>query len=184
MKCPACKMYDIIPTELETNLMAFACLQCSGSWIRDQDYRTWRTTRGEDLPEKPASNGTEIQIANIEVARLCPDCRRILIKYKVGRDVNFTVDRCGGCGGVWLDKDEWHTLKERNLHDNLYDFFTEGWQSDVRREEARKNMELIYKLRFGEEAYEKIKHFKEWLDKQSKRNEVLAYLSDTNPLDV
>lgn len=183
MKCPVCKMYDIVPVELETSLAAFNCSHCGGNWLRDGEYKGWRVNQGEDLPEKSHA-GTAIQLTSVELARLCPDCRRILVKYKVGHDVNFTVDRCGGCGGVWLDKDEWATLKERNLHDNLNDFFTEPWQSEVRRDEARKNMEAIYKYKFGDEDYERVKAFKAWLDKHEKRNEILAFVNDTNPLDV
>ena len=184
MKCPVCKMQDLTPTELEESLIAYNCANCGGDWVRDSQYKEWRAKHGVDLPEKHVSEREKIQIANVELARLCPDCRRILIKYKVGRDINFTLDRCGGCGGVWLDKDEWATLKERNLHDNLYDFFTEPWQSEVRREEARKNMEFISKSRFGEEDYERIKDFKDWLDKHTMRSEILAFLSDTDPFDA
>jgi Zn-finger nucleic acid-binding protein len=176
-------MYDLMATKLETDLSAFACSHCDGAWVRDVDYRTWRTAHGEDLPEK-TGEPTSIQIAQFEVARLCPDCKRILIKYKIGHDVNFMVDRCGGCGGVWLDKDEWVTLKDRNLHDNLNDFFTEPWQSEVRRDEVRRNMEFIYKTKFGDEDYERMKSFKMWMDKHSMRHEILAFVSDANPLDV
>lgn len=61
MKCPACKMYDLTPTELETNLTAFTCSHCNGNWIRDVDYKMWRTAHGEDLPEKTGET-TSIQI--------------------------------------------------------------------------------------------------------------------------
>lgn len=183
MKCPACKMYDITAVELETHLASFTCSHCGGNWIRDVEYKEWRKNHGEDLPVKPG-NDKAIQFTSVELARLCPDCNRILVKYKVGHDVNFTVDRCGGCGGVWLDKNEWATLKERNLHDNLYEFFTEPWQSVVRREEARRNMEFIYKNKFGEEDYERIKDFKLWMDKHPLRNQILAFVTDGNPLDA
>lgn len=183
MKCPACKMYDITATELETSLASFNCSHCGGNWIRDAEYKEWRKNHGEDLPVKP-TNEKAIQFTSVELARLCPDCNRILVKYKVGHDVNFTVDRCGGCGGVWLDKDEWTILKERNLHDNLYEFFTEPWQSEVRREEARRNMEFIYNNKFGEEDYERVKNFKEWMDEHPLRNQILAFVTDDSPLDV
>jgi Zn-finger nucleic acid-binding protein len=181
MNCPVCKTVSLATAELESDLVAFTCRQCGGDWVRDSLYRSWREKQGEDLPEKPG-DGATIQLTNVEFARLCPDCNRILVKYKVGRDVNFTVDRCGGCGGVWLDKDEWTTLKERNLHDNLYDFFTESWQSEVRREETRKKLEAIYEQKFGAEAYAEIKRFKAWMDEQPSKTEIVAFLNDANPL--
>jgi hypothetical protein len=49
-------MYDLTPTELETNLTAFTCSHCNGNWIRDVDYKMWRTAHGEDLPEKNRRN--------------------------------------------------------------------------------------------------------------------------------
>lgn len=184
MKCPVCKMHDLTITELEENLIAHNCAQCGGEWLRDSQYKEWRAKHGVDLPEKHVSERDTIKMADVELARLCPDCRRILVKYKVGRDINFTLDRCGGCGGVWFDKDEWNTLKERNLHDNLYEFFTEPWQSEVRREEERRNMEFIFKSKFGEEDFKRLKDFKQWMDKHEMKNEILAFVNDPNPFDA
>jgi Zn-finger nucleic acid-binding protein len=82
-------------------------------------------------------------------AKLCPECGRILIKYGVGHGMNFTLDQCGHCLGIWFDKNEWVSLKQRNLHDEVHKVFTASWQTQARKEERKRNLERIYLNRFG-----------------------------------
>jgi Zn-finger nucleic acid-binding protein len=102
----------------------------------------------------------------------------------VGRNVPFTLDNCGECGGVWLDKDEWATLKTRNLHDDLHAIFTEQWQSEARREESRQTLAGMYERRFGAEGYAELQRIRAWIDQHPHKQEILAYLNDSDPLDA
>ena len=63
------------------------------------------------LDEKPFSDVT-FEVKDVQGAKICPECGRILLKYKVGHGLDFFVDHCSGCGGIWLDKNEWNALKE------------------------------------------------------------------------
>ncbi len=81
-------------------------------------------------------------------ANLCPDCGRILIKYKVQPQIAFFVDHCGTCNGVWLDKCEWEELARANLHNNLNEFFTKTWQEKLKREMSKQRLEENYIKRF------------------------------------
>lgn len=38
--------------------------------------------------------------------RVADNPPRILIKYEVGRDLNFTLEQCGHCHGIWFDKNQ------------------------------------------------------------------------------
>ena len=115
MNCPICKYDGLKTTEIEANLFAEVCAKCAGKWISSKNYYSWLESHGSNLPEIPADRDAEMTIPQFELARLCPADRRILIKYKVGHNIPFTVDRCGNCAGIWLDKNEWETLKSRNL---------------------------------------------------------------------
>ncbi|MEK7723973.1 MAG: zf-TFIIB domain-containing protein, partial [Acidobacteriota bacterium] len=97
----------------------------------------------EDLPLIP-SKKLKVSIPEFELARLCPECRRILVKYKVGQNIPFLIDRCGQCAGIWLDKGEWEILKRRNLHDDLQKIFTDHWQEEVKKGETRTNLAKMY----------------------------------------
>lgn len=182
MKCPVCKTDSLSSAELEVNLFAEICSKCSGKWVSSESYDTWLEDHGTILPELPAEDDSDMSIPEFELARLCPRDRRILIKFKVRRNLPFLIDRCGKCGGVWLDDKEWIALKERNLHDELNKIFTDHWQEEVKRNETRRTLESIYKEKFGEDDYRKIKDFKTWVEHHEKSGEIKAFLRDKNPL--
>ena len=181
MKCPVCKKENFNIREIEKDLNAEFCRECDGKWISSENYEKWLEQHGDTLPELPSKEENDMSIPDFELARLCPQCRRILVKYKVGHGTSFKVDRCGSCAGVWLDANEWDALKSRNLHDELHKVFTDHWQEEVSREETRKALEKIYKEKFGEDDYEKIKSFKLWVNQHKKSSEILAFIKDKNP---
>lgn len=119
---------------------------------------------------------------NLSWQGFAPKCRRILVKYKVGRNIPFKIDRCGNCAGVWLDENEWETLKSRNLHDEINKIFTDHWQEKIKQEETREALRTIYEQKFGLEDYKKIRAFKTWINSHEKSGEILAYIRDKNPL--
>ncbi|MEZ5345003.1 MAG: zf-TFIIB domain-containing protein [Pyrinomonadaceae bacterium] len=182
MNCPVCKASNFEKREIEPHLFVEVCKMCSGKWISRKNYDEWLEHHGAILPEIPAKDDSNMTIPEFELARLCPVCRRILVKYKVGRNLSFNIDRCGNCAGVWLDDNEWETLKSRNLHDELNRVFTDYWQEEVKRETTRKTLSSIYEEKFGPEDYSRIQDFKNWVDDHEKSDEILAYIRDKNPL--
>ncbi len=182
MNCPVCKYENLESKEIEPNLFAEVCSKCKGKWISSDNYQSWLDSHGTILPEVSVGGSHGMSIPEFELARLCPKDRRILIKYKIGRNLSFTIDRCGNCGGVWLDDPEWTSLKERNLHDELNKIFTDHWQDEVQQEETRKTLEQIYRKKFGEDDYKKIKDFKIWIENHEKSGEIMAFIRDKNPL--
>lgn len=182
MNCPVCKYNSLEIQEIETNLFADVCTKCNGKWISSDNYGKWLEQHAKNLPELPSDGDSGMTIPEFELARLCPIDKRILIKYKVGRNLPFKIDRCSNCAGVWLDDTEWIALKARNLHDDLNKIFTDYWQEEVKKEETRKTLEGIYKDKFGEDDYMKIKDFKKWIENHEKSGEIMAFLKDKNPL--
>ncbi len=182
MKCPGCKERDFEIAEIEPDLLVDICKNCGGKWIAYSNYERWLENHGDALPEIPGDADSGMTIPKFELAKLCPGCRRILVKYKVGRDLPFKIDRCSNCAGVWLEKNEWKTLKSRNLHDDLNKIFTDHWQEEVKRNRTRKALKKVYEEKFGAEDYERISEFKRWMDEHEKSGEILAYVRDKNPL--
>lgn len=183
MKCPVCKTKPCAMLELEANLRASACDACGGHWISHKNYMTWLDGHGDTLPEKPFSE-TELEVNDVQDAKVCPDCGRLLLKYKVGHGLDFFLDHCPGCGGVWLDKNEWNALQVRNLHDEIHKIFSTTWQNQVRGEEMAAKLEKVYVSRIGADSYEKAKEIRQWIHDQPQKRAILAFLSDDDPYRI
>jgi len=183
MKCPICKSSELLTANLEPDLTALRCSECGGNWIRGAAYWKWLEEHGPNLPERPGEND-ELSLAEPGKYIDCPECRFRMVKYLVGRGLNFTLDHCEGCKGIWLDRNEWETLKRRNLHDDLNSMLTSFWQAAARKEERKKSLEQIYTNRFGAGDYAEIKKIRAWLDGHRHKQLLLAYLTDADPYDV
>ncbi|MGK7924001.1 MAG: zf-TFIIB domain-containing protein [Spirulina sp.] len=182
MKCPVCRTSELTSVNLEEYLQAQTCPQCEGNWISAEDYQQWLDKHGETLPQKEPEISFDLK--DNTKAKLCPQCQRILIKYKVGHGVDFFLDHCSSCNGVWFDKNEWKALKERNLHDEVHYIFTKSWQKKIRDEEVREMLDSMYVTKFGKETYEEAKRIRAWLEEQPETMTLLAFLGDENPYEL
>lgn len=169
--------------DLDDHLSAATCDGCGGHWLSHGDYESWIKAHGDTLPEKHFSEVT-FQVGDVQGAKICPDCGRILLKYRVGHGLDFNLDHCSGCGGVWLDKNEWDALRARNLHDEIHKMFSTSWQAQVRGERMRERLEEAYQNRFGRDAYEKVKDVRAWLQAQPQKSALLAFIADEDPFSI
>jgi Zn-finger nucleic acid-binding protein len=177
MKCPVCKTEELNFSTLESNLSSRHCNKCGGNWIPSFEYWKWREDHKDGMPETPMKQAIPPNpVTSALIAKLCPECNRILIKFRVGHGASFSIDRCGHCGGVWLDTDEWEALKARGLHDDVYLILTTSWQEQVRSQESRRAQEEIYRRKFGDEAFNALQRMKAWIDAHPRKQEILAYL--------
>ena len=183
LRCPVCKTIELVKTELEENLSSYNCDKCGGHWIRGKEYWDWVEQHGTKLAER-IHESESLQLAEPGIPVDCPECRFRMVKYLVGRGLDFTVDHCAGCKGIWLDRNEWEALRKRNLHDDLHGMFTSFWQEGAKREQRKKRMQQIYLDRFGEADYAEIKRVRHWLDTKTNREELMAYLMDQDPYGV
>lgn len=183
MNCPVCKSSELVSNELEAKLTSFQCPTCGGNWIRGAEYWKWVEEHAAHLAERVHENES-LTLAEPGIPIDCPECRFRMVKYLVGRGLDFTLDHCQGCKGIWLDRNEWEALKKRNLHDDLNLMFTSFWQSGAEREARKKRMEQRYVTRFGVDDYTEIKRIRWWLETKTNREELLAFLIDKDPFDA
>ena len=183
MNCPLCKTCQLEHVELEKNLKADYCKDCGGHWVSSGNYDSWLKQHGPTTPEKPFSE-VSFDINDSEKAKICPQCGSLLLKHKVGHGLDFYLDHCVGCGGVWLDMNEWNALKDKNLHDEIHRIFSTAWQKQIRIEKMHDKLDIIYENRFGKEEYEKIKQTREWVQNNPQKLAVLAFLRDKDPYKV
>lgn len=183
MLCPVCKAKRSTSVELAENLRAVSCGGCGGHWISNQNYTTWLEGYGNSRPEEPFSE-VEFDVNDVQAVKLCPDCGRLLLKYKVGHGLDFSVDHCSGCGGVWLDANEWNALRGKNLHDAIHKIFTTQWQTQVRKEQVAATLDQVYQKRLGVEAYQKTKEIRTWIQNHDQKEAILAFISDNDPYKI
>lgn len=183
MKCPVCKVDTLGAVLLQANLAAKSCSQCGGTWIAFNDYLAWKHSKTEELAEKPSRKPFDPKWETREL-KLCPDCGHIMARYKTFPDVDYYLDRCKNCNGIWFDKHEWDALVERNLHGKLNEFFTHPWQEKLHRQETAHHMEKIYLEKFGDTDYEHAKKTREWLKDHPRRTMLIAFLQADDPYKI
>ena len=177
IQCPVCRRPGFVQEELEPNLRALTCPTCGGHWIGAAWYWKWRDEHGPSLPETtPGQVESPHPVNETTKAKLCPECQRLLTRYKVGHGMSFVIERCGSCAGVWLDRNEWESLRARNLHDDLHFIFSEAWQNAVGREHRDQGRERVLAEKLGEADLKELKRIKAWLDHHPHRSELYAML--------
>jgi len=177
MRCPVCQRGGFEQQELEPKLRALRCPTCGGHWIGAAQYWMWRNQHGPSLPERtPDHVESELPVTDTAKAKLCPECQRLLTRYRVGHGTSFVIERCGNCAGVWLDANEWESLRARNLHDDLHFIFSEAWQNAVGREQREQAREKLMTSKLGEADVDELKRIKAWLDNHPHKSELYAML--------
>ena len=81
------------------------------------------------------------------------------------------------CDEAWLDSGEWMLLKQLELSRELSAVFTDAWQRRVKHEVTEDARRQRYAKMLGAETLQEADRIREWLGKQPRRADVLAYLS-------
>lgn len=182
-KCPICKSIDLQVCYHDDQPPVSECSSCGGTWLRANEYAQWLKTQTPGKYNLSASQeaSQRFPVTDSMLAAVCPDCGHFLRKYRVASSMDFQLDRCSNCNGVWLDHNEWQILQAADLHDEINQIFTQPWQKHIQDELAAKRLEAIYLEKFGESDYTKIKAIREWLLASPNRNMLIAYLVDKDP---
>jgi Zn-finger nucleic acid-binding protein len=110
MNCPHCTT-ALKPATYE-GVTVHTCHGCGGEFIGQSQLAAIITRReivfGKHLRMLFDDHKPTFGIPKHEVKRdfSCPSCRQTLSLVNYGTDTGICVDRCGGCGGVWLDSQE------------------------------------------------------------------------------
>jgi Zn-finger nucleic acid-binding protein len=199
MNCPVCKAARLQPDDLEPSLNGRLCPHCRGHWIPFAEYLPWAEagaptgdscTQGEtselfsadgatSAAEAPAAPhaGASATSGGAKV-RLCPECGRFLRRYPLGMGIEFEVERCGGCAGVWLDRGKWARLRAAGAHARLHLLFSDAWQLKIKEEQIRKRQEDRVRSILGEADFERARTFKAWIDAHPHRGTIRAILDE------
>ena len=105
-------------------------------------------------------------------------------KFKITAGTAHRVDYSASVGGIWLDKGEWDLLKTEGVAGTLNNVVTQQWQKQIRAESTASNLSAIYTQKFGDEAYQKVKSLREWLNAQPGKADLRTYLLAEDPYFV
>ncbi len=180
MNCPACKNSTdhesaLKSKELEPGLNVMSCPECAGVFLEHLPYVEWAKSSSAQVGGAQPISMKAHPSAERAGAKFCAHCKSYLVKYDVASDAPFTIDRCGKCGGIWLDGNEWDQLKSRALHTDMHRIFSTDWQSQLRAEEHGKALEQIWREQFGAD-FDELMRIKTWIDSHAKAPEMYAFL--------
>ena len=179
MQCPNCDTPLSAPAIAADEPPVFGCSTCHGVWIDSNAYLAWVT--GREAKPAPELTIDETPVADTQNLKLCPTCRRFLMRYHILPGSHFFVERCGHCNGVWFDEGEWASVRRHGLQDRVNQLFTQPWQDRIRAVESRHSLEQIYLDRFGGEDYRRVREIRAWLDSRPQKAMLLAFLQSRDP---
>ncbi len=177
MKCTSCKSGQLLPSFIEGQFRAHTCSHCEGNWILVEDYVSWK----ERNPQFSFKTDSTCEAEDTKTAMLCPVSGLIMRKLRLSSNTVHRIDYSASVGGVWLDKGEWDLLKEEGLAGSLNSVLTTHWQRNVRLDSTKDNFSEIYKDKFGQDSYNKVKELRGWLAEQPNKADLRAYLLAEDP---
>ncbi|WP_412971855.1 zf-TFIIB domain-containing protein [Glaciecola sp. MF2-115] len=180
MNCTSCKNGALRPSFIDGLFRAHTCTNCGGNWILVEDFVSWKEKNPEHQFPKP-SEWSEDDAMDTAGAMLCPVSGTIMRKFRVTEKTSHRIDYSNAVGGIWLDKGEWELLKSEGIAGTINNVVTQHWQNNVREQSASNNFADIYESKFGKESYEKAKEIREWLNSQSQKADLRAYILAENP---
>jgi Zn-finger nucleic acid-binding protein len=135
VQCPKDRRVDLVHSKLSGSLPSMHCPTCQGSWISDENYKTWQSQQPEAGDTiLPKTLDVDFEQAPFDSrAALCPECSCYLTRAKVGLlRTPFFIERCPNCAGIWCDRGEWDMLEKLGLHAVIEKLFSNEWQGRVR----------------------------------------------------
>ena len=184
MRSPVAPEVELEAVTLDRGPCAWRCPKTGGIWVRAADYHDWLDGRDGYQSEifPPAENepsavaAIDDSLADSPAGKRCGEDGAFLIRQPVGHGLSFHVDRCGKCGGVWLDAGEWETLKQHDLHESLTRIFTAAWQEQIRRERHDSAVDEALQSKLGDADYARLREVEVWLRTHPHRHAILARL--------
>ncbi|MBE0536728.1 MAG: zf-TFIIB domain-containing protein [Phycisphaerae bacterium] len=181
MNCPVCRNTALCGSDLAGNLEAMLCRQCGGRWVRSFHYWKWLDKQQAGSADKPHVDVPAAAVMDSPAGKLCPECGHFLTQRKVGHGVDFCLDRCNSCGGIWFDANEWEVLMGLGLHDHVHFIFSAGWQKEVRDAEAEATRAKRVEAIVGPADFVRLQETAAWINTHPAKSVLLGYLLDKQP---
>ena len=129
----------------------------------------------DDSTAPAAGNGHNAQ------AGRCPVDRTILSRAEIAAgDATIHLERCSSCRGIWFDSGEWSLLAEKQLLENIDQFWTAEWRARQRRQQSERDYEGRQREELGEELFAALQAVAGKLKGHERRSQALAWLREAS----
>lgn len=148
--CPRCRA-DLAAAAYE-DVSVETCQQCGGYWLTQPALKQIIDTREQEWNAKDLEaikNAPRMPVALDEIReRLpCPVCGEAMEPFNFSGDSGILLDRCGRCGGIWLDRGELEKVQmvveasDEKLDEDRRRF--SGWLHEIEvQEDVREQQDL------------------------------------------
>lgn len=107
MLCPKCDRNSLIPQPTrDPDAQIDRCRQCDGLWFAKGSLTSAMAVAAKDLKVLDDAMPTDL---------LCPTCNKSMFRFKYPQTL-VTIDMCGCCDGIWLDKGELGEIQTVRSH--------------------------------------------------------------------
>jgi len=109
--CPDCK--EPMRQETYHGVTIDACPRCAGMWFDEGELGRVMSTDPIALIELEDEHIPQVQAhARENPERRCPDCGRLLDRYRYMYNSPIDLDTCGTCSGFWVDDAELRKIQD------------------------------------------------------------------------
>lgn len=177
MRSPKDPTRSLVRTEIMPGLVGHACPTTGGIWIDLVQYWDWfRTQPGFPKPVASFESPVPIDIEDDhDGPMLSPRTGRMMRKCRAGSGLGFRID-FEPSSGFWLDKGEFESLRNHNLHDELHLICSPEYQLELVRLRSGQAEQSRFEKRLGVEHCERIRTFASWLVQLPDDSVAMAYL--------
>ena len=172
--CPACKTPTLRPAEAQPLVPSRRCATCGGQFVRGEQYYRWL-----GHPDRAAKSTQPELVGNMTDtprAKVCPECGKLMRRYRIGHGITFCIDRCSTCAGIWFDANEWETLHRHGLHDRVRFVFSDAWRTRMLKDELERIARHLVESKVGSADFAELQRMANWIERHRHRDEVAAYL--------
>ncbi len=162
------------PAEAEPLLPSRRCAICAGQFVRGEQYYRW--LEHPDRVAKAIPDDVTGAVTDTPRAKVCPECGKLMRRYRIGYGVTFCIDRCSACAGIWFDANEWETLQRHGLHDRVHFVFSDAWRTGLLKDELERIARHRVESKVGADAFTELQRIADWIERHTHRDEVAAYL--------
>ncbi len=131
MRCPSCD--SGLRTITYEGIQIETCSGCGGEWLDQGELghvNRAREVRFDEQERRAVAEATTIKgvrLENVDRDLACPKCGGRTDAVNYGGDTGIIIDRCTGCGGIWLGGSELEKIQ----------MVVEGWQDGLKDDLAK-----------------------------------------------
>ena len=169
MRCPKCD-----DARLQRTNAAFTCPSCHGVWLRKDDDVAPPIANDTEAGE--TSNEAKSATSNADSRTgPCPEGHGIMLRARAGEPLDFSIERCPHCRGIWLDEGEWERIVRHEL--DLHSLFDPKMRAKRRAEAVQSRVDDALRDELGDAEFARLRACVETLREHPAKAQALAWIT-------